>query len=56
MLSASNWFSWALLSAVFAALTAIFAKVGLQADHPDLLVLSDWQLEPPYPSVNGSGF
>ena len=26
----SPWFYWALLSAVFAALTAIFAKLGLQ--------------------------
>ncbi|MBS3965250.1 MAG: EamA family transporter [Methylomonas sp.] len=25
-----NWFLWALLSAVFAALTAIFAKLGLE--------------------------
>lgn len=25
-----NWFSWALLSALFAALTAIFAKVGVE--------------------------
>ena len=39
MLSASNWFLWALLSAVFAALTAIFAKVGLDAVHSDLATL-----------------
>lgn len=26
----SSWFVWAMLSAVFAALTAIFAKVGVQ--------------------------
>lgn len=25
-----NWFSWALLSALFAALTAIFAKIGVE--------------------------
>ena len=25
-----DWFYWALLSAVFAALTAIFAKIGLE--------------------------
>lgn len=36
MLSASNWFFWAFLSAVFAALTAIFAKVGVEGMHPDL--------------------
>jgi len=30
MFSLSNWFIWALLSAFFAALTAIFAKVGIQ--------------------------
>lgn len=29
METSSNWFMWALLSAVFAALTAIFAKLGL---------------------------
>ncbi len=28
MTSANNWFLWAVLSAVFAALTAIFAKTG----------------------------
>lgn len=39
MLSASNWFFWALLSAVFAALTAIFAKVGLEAVNADLATL-----------------
>ena len=39
MLSTSNWFFWALLSAVFAALTAIFAKVGLEAVHSDLATL-----------------
>ena len=26
-----DWFYWALFSAVFAALTVIFAKVGLEA-------------------------
>jgi transporter family protein len=39
MLSVSNWFFWALLSAVFAALTAIFAKVGLQGVDSDLATL-----------------
>jgi transporter family protein len=39
MVSASNWFFWALLSAVFAALTAIFAKVGLQGVDSDLATL-----------------
>jgi transporter family protein len=39
MLSASNWFFWALLSAVFAALTAVFAKVGLEAVNSDLATL-----------------
>jgi len=39
MLSASNWFVWALLSAVFAALTAIFAKVGLETVNSDLATL-----------------
>jgi transporter family protein len=39
MLSVSNWFFWALLSAVFAALTAIFAKVGLEGVDSDLATL-----------------
>jgi transporter family protein len=34
-----SWFTWALLSAVFAALTAVFAKVGLQAVDSDLATL-----------------
>jgi transporter family protein len=29
MTATSGWFHWALLSAVFAALTAIFAKIGI---------------------------
>src|SRR5262245_42516536 len=33
---ASPWLVWALLSAVFAALTAIFAKVGVENINPDL--------------------
>jgi transporter family protein len=32
----SSWQAWALLSAVFAALTAIFAKVGVENISPDL--------------------
>lgn len=31
-----QWFLWALLSAFFAALTALFAKAGVQGVHPDL--------------------
>lgn len=31
-----HWQMWALLSAVFAALTAIFAKVGVEGINPDL--------------------
>ena len=34
-----NWFFWALLSAVFAALTAIFAKLGLEGVDSDLATL-----------------
>ena len=34
-----SWFLWALLSAVFAALTAIFAKVGVQGVDSDLTTL-----------------
>jgi transporter family protein len=39
MITASNWFFWALLSAVFAAFTAIFAKVGLEGVDSDLATL-----------------
>jgi bacterial/archaeal transporter family protein len=34
-----DWFYWALLSAVFAALTAIFAKIGLEGIDSDLATL-----------------
>ena len=34
-----NWFFWALFSAVFAALTAIFAKIGLEGVDSDLATL-----------------
>ena len=37
--TASNWFFWALLSAFFAALTAIFAKIGLESVDSDLATL-----------------
>jgi bacterial/archaeal transporter family protein len=39
MLSVTNWFFWALLAAVFAALTAIFAKIGLEGVDSDLATL-----------------
>ena len=39
MAMTSNWFVWALLSAVFAALTAIFAKIGLEGVNSDLATL-----------------
>lgn len=32
----SSWLMWALLSAAFAALTAIFAKIGVEDINPDL--------------------
>src|SRR6266436_6702407 len=35
----TNWFYWALWSAVFAALTAIFAKLGLEGVDSDLATL-----------------
>ena len=35
----SSWQMWAVLSAVFAALTAIFAKVGVEDINPDLATL-----------------
>jgi len=39
MTSANEWFYWALLSAVFASLTAIFAKIGLAGVDSDLATL-----------------
>jgi bacterial/archaeal transporter family protein len=39
MTSISSWVYWALLSAIFAALTAIFAKIGLQGVDSDLATL-----------------
>jgi transporter family protein len=39
MATSTGWFYWALLSAVFAALTAIFAKVGIQGVDSDLATL-----------------
>jgi transporter family protein len=39
MTATSNWFYWALASAVFAALTAIFAKVGIAGVDSDLATL-----------------
>lgn len=35
----ASWQIWALSSAVFAALTAIFAKVGVEHVHPDVATL-----------------
>lgn len=35
----ASWLFWALLSAAFAALTAIFGKVGVSGVHPDLATL-----------------
>jgi len=37
--TSTTWFYWALLSAVFAALTAIFAKIGIQGVDSDLATL-----------------
>jgi bacterial/archaeal transporter family protein len=39
MISLTGWLPWALASAVFAALTAIFAKVGLEGIDSDLATL-----------------
>jgi len=39
MTTSSGWVYWALLSAVFAALTAIFAKIGIQGIDSDLATL-----------------
>ena len=37
--TANSWLYWAMLSAIFAALTAIFAKLGLKNVDPDLATL-----------------
>lgn len=39
MINAHGWIYWALLSAVFAAMTAIFAKVGLKGIDADYATL-----------------
>ena len=39
MASSGNWFLWAALSAAFAALTAIFAKIGIQGVDSDFATL-----------------
>lgn len=39
MTNSNSWFYWALLSAVFAALTAIFAKIGIKDVDSDLATL-----------------
>jgi len=39
MTTTSSWFFWALSSAAFAALTAIFAKIGLEGVDSDLATL-----------------
>lgn len=39
MATSGGWFYWAILSAVFAALTAIFAKIGIQGVDSDLATL-----------------
>ena len=38
-MTGASWFYWAALSAVFAALTAIFAKIGIQGVDSDLATL-----------------
>ena len=38
-MATGNWVYWALLSAVFAAATAIFAKIGIQGVDSDLATL-----------------
>jgi transporter family protein len=39
MESSSTWFMWPILSAALAALTAIFAKIGLEGVNSDLATL-----------------
>lgn len=37
--ASDNWFFWAILSAIFAAMTAIFSKIGIQGVDSDLATL-----------------
>ena len=39
MATSAGWFYWAILSAIFAALTAIFAKIGIQGVDSDLATM-----------------
>lgn len=39
MTTPHSWFFWAILSAVFAAMTAIFAKIGIQGVNSDFATL-----------------
>jgi transporter family protein len=39
MATSASWLYWAFLSAIFAALTAIFAKIGIQGINSDLATL-----------------
>lgn len=39
MSTSTSWFYWALMSAVFAALTAIFAKIGIKGVDSDFATL-----------------
>ena len=39
MTTSTSWIYWALFSAVFAALTAVFAKIGIQGIDSDLATL-----------------
>ncbi len=39
MFGANDWFTWVILSAIFAAMTAIFAKIGLKDVDSDYATL-----------------
>lgn len=39
MFTSTSWFFWAFMSAIFAALTAIFAKIGIRGVDSDLATL-----------------
>lgn len=38
----ASWLVWAILSAIFAAMTAIFAKVGVEGIDSDLATGASW--------------
>ena len=53
MVFAHDWFDWALLSAVFAGLTAMVATLGLAGIEQLPAVLEQWRLTNPSRVIDG---